>query len=762
VLIDVPTIDQLAALPPGIWTSAVVADPVRGDAFTWMRDSTSLSSAVLGLVAADVGRGIYVPPTVDPTGASGYWKRARSDGAVKGRWWGIVGDGDPVIDPWSLQGIGPVVGNGTDNGANFVRMAYWARAKSALNPDCAVEINPGRGVVYWNGSSTPKSGSTNFLDYAYAWTSGITNLTIDGKRAVTLQNIYREDVSGNNSAFSTCAPLNMTGMKGYLIQQTVPGSNLFTFINAADSARVSPGMVVVGCSEDGQYLGAPPNIKNLEFWTIKSVSGPQVTIVEKVQYMHRTDFPDFNLTPPGNCGAARVWIPTAQDWNGTNIYKGWQINKTPGLVVSQPYATLNKLSIVTEDWYGCGFSETQCREFHHIRPRLRTSPEMDKMLGSGIYDDLQGPVGISIQSATPNRLLVRGGDFAGITGCARQMHVIGARIGEFTPAAVFGYSISTRLESCDIQTCVPTAVGNVTDGAMLVALDGVNAQFVPPGNFVLNCSALGLAGLLNKWNVVPGGQINLQAATGLGPMYSNDLGAGYVVGSTWDGANTITIQTTLNFPNGLPSWATGSVYLFKVQELVAVSCTGNDVIRQMSDAAAHNERYFEYRRFPIAGVAAGSMSIDNPSGALLTEVTVDIKQPHATPTATMALIINTVQTPSMALDAGGVNIRTQLGAIGKRTWTLAGNTGINPGGATLDQITVGGAPASAIPTSRLVGPTTGVQLFTTPTNPSGAPIGEVLIKFSAGVARRPVTRQFDDSGLVTSAHTLFAAQSLVL
>lgn len=646
-------------------------------------------------------------------------------------------------------------------------MGKYARARSALNPDIAAVVRPSSGVYYWNGATTTKPGSTDYRDYAYAWTSDITNLIIDGDRAVTFQNTYREDVSGNNSAASSCFPLNITKqLKGYPIAQTVPGSRTFSFLNAADAAaaNLQPGWTVCLGSEDGQYLGYPPNTQNTQYVTVKSVSGLVVTTYEPIEHQHRTDYPDFTETGVAfACGAARVWVQPQRAWDGVLELRGIQTNRTPGLVGSQPYATLNKRTVITRDYRGCGFSETQGRDFTHYDPWLFTNGEVDKMMGVINYNNLQGPVGISLQSASPNRLIINGGEFGGVAGCGRQLLVRGAKMDQFAIIDQFGASSYARLEGCDVLVCPPASTGNPVDGAILVALDGVNAQFVPPGSFVLNCSALGAADNINKWAVFQGMHVNLQATTPLGLMFSNDLGAGYVVGHTWDGANTITIQTTLNFPNGLPSWASGSVYLMKVNEVVALGCTGNDIIRNMSDAGMRGERYFEYRRVPFMGLNGQSMSVNNPPGTVLTEVTVDVKQPHVTLTAVLTMIINTVQSPAMILDTGGINVRVQLGVLGKRTWTPAGNTGVNPSGATLDQITVGGgAPLSALPPSRVVGPTTGLQFFTQAPTAAGQPVGEIIMRFSAGIARRPITRQFDDSGQVTAAHTIFPAQGLVL
>lgn len=712
---------------------------------------------------------------------------------------------------------GPVPGTGTDNSVTFINIGKWGRTQTS------VDITFSPGTALWNGSTTNGSDPNPSNNIAFAWSNGIKNFTVRGYGAIW-QNTYNEAISGANSGASTVFPLSdRTQFKGYLINQTVAGAMNFSVINSTDIAAsmVSPGDAVYLASNDQQFLGYPANPGQFEPAIISSIVGSVINVLDPIKYVHRTDYPDYNATPgiTSTCGAARMWVMADPAWQGVEDISGIQTNLSPGM--SQGfYASLVKRTLRTRDWVGAGFSESGVVNFVHENPTLYSPGELDKFVDSGVYNNLRGTVAIVMQSANPNRLIVKGGDFGGIVGCAKQMLVQCAKISIFQAQAGFGMSTSTTLEECDILSAVPTAVGNVVDGAQLNAIDGVNVTW-SSGIITLDVLAVATSGLITKWGVTPGMWCNLQAAPFNG--FSNDLGTGLIVSTTWNpfalpfgtamatagstgplnftvdstagllpgmgisgtgiasGAiievifglfvimslpstgtvsgtitftkPTITITTTLTqFPT-LPSWATGSIYLFKVNQVVAKNCIGADVIRQMSAANDADQRYFEYKSFDLAGVTGSGMSVDNPTGCQLMEIDVNIVVPHTAANSTLVVTPSTYQTPSMTLDTGGTAITIRLDIAGFRKITQSEWTGYPTGTGTLDHVTVGGSASSFLPAGRIVGPTTSIAMPA-----SSVAVGEVIMKFSAGIVRKPLPRQYDDSGTISSAHALIAIQ----
>ena len=895
----VGTLPALIALPIPTGSSTVlVSDRLRGGVFVWSVANHSVD------VTSDPGQGITVAPAADTSGASGAWVR-NYDGPVDWAWWGAVPDG--VVTFPNGPGGDPNIISGTDNGVAFVKWNIWGQTQKGIH------LVPTAGTYLYNGS-------TSFAGQPACYSLvGIRDMYLDGRRVVTLQNTYRENVSGANSAFSTNFFLMAKQViTGFLINQTTVGATTFVLQNAADAANLFVGQTVCLASLDKQYLGFPPNPYFFEWVTIAAISGTTtitITILEKIKFQHRADFPDYNLTPPYNCGAARVWITAPSDaWDGKFIIKRMTVNKTPGLTTSQPYATFNKREIVTEDWSGVGFSETIGRTFVHDNAVWFTPGEIDKFIDTIIYNNCRGyQTGLGSQSATPNRMIINGGSIANVTGFAKQLLVRGTRIGIAQPGAQFGLASSARFEECDIDTSPPTSLGNITDGAVLNVIDGTKVRWALPGTIVgsitgsvltltsvasgsaidivgLNISGTGvpvyttvaslasgvvgqpgstyilststgtsagatitlgnigvikvnlpsLLGNVNLWGVVPGTQVNMQAATSAsGNIFSNDLGSGMVVAHSWDnsqyqqlnissgtyvsatgvitltvsgpvifgpgapitltgltGTGTLTALNTgifpalagttgttvvLQAPTGLgaititggavyagaiatittnlpfsatPSWSTGSIYLLKNGNVSFIDCTGSDNVRNASDAFAIGQRYFEYRRFPFGGINGQSMTVNMPAGAQLLSVMVNVIDPSSVGTARLTLIISTITTPAMATDTGGTVITINLGLAGVRVI----NQTQWAGQLASDAITVGGAAATFLPPGRLVGPTMGVQFFTAAPSAGQSPFGEVVVSFSAGIIKKLLTRQYDDSGTQTPARALIPSQ----
>jgi hypothetical protein len=197
----------------------------------------------------------------------------------------------------------------------------------------------------------------------------------------------------------------------------------------------------------------------------------------------------------------------------------------------------------------------------------------------------------------------------------------------------------------------------------------------------------------------------------------------------------MTINTSLPFAT-LPTWATGKIWLFKVGPVTMRDCTGLDVIRLASDAAANGQRYFEYWRQIFTGVYGLDFQ-SGMSGALVS-VECNVINPGSVSSATLALEIRTFNPASnFAPDTPGYTIITfNLGVAGKRivtTTAFSGKTGT-------DGITVAGSTSSYLPTPRVVGAIIGT-LNTEPGSNAVAPLFELTIITDCGLARKIVTTE---------------------
>lgn len=725
---------------------------------------------------------------------------------------------------------GPVVGTGTDNAPALINMGKWARTQNS------VYIKFPAGTAIWNGSTQSPTGTTDARNFGYGWTVGIPNLTIDGGGGAIWQNSYNQAISGANAAFgATFPPSDILEIQGFLINNTVLNATSFTLINSGDVATsgIVPGMMIALACNDQQFLGYPPNPGQFEFLTISSIVGTTVNVVENIKYIHRTDFPDFNLTPgiSSTCGAARMWVMPDLAWQGSLVVKGLQVNLSPAMPQGF-YASLVKRSVQTINWVGPGFSESFCQNVIHDNPSTHSSGETDKFVDVIQYNNPNSAAGgaFAFQSSNPNKLFFNGGSVDTIIGVGKQTYINGTKIGTFLPSATLGMSTSTILERCDITSASGTSLGSVIDGAKLAVIDGVNVTWA---NGFITIVPLAITGSIGNWAVTPGMWCNLQGSTVNGNLFSNDLGTGVIqsitqttvtvgttttTASTFPGntitvvsavgllpgmavsgtgigvgativtvvglvvslsvANTSSVSGTITFtqPNiiletslkqfaTIPTWSTGSIYFFKINEVICRNCIGADSIRVMSDASEAQQRYFEYRKFEFAGIeATGSMTINQPSGCQLTEVDVYVQNPSSIANSNLILTLSTMAQPASSAspyvnDSGGTIINIRMDIAGLRRITTSSFDGYPTGTGTLDHITVAGSASSFLPTNRIVGPTFNLQFPNPAGSTAASPVGYVIFKFSAGMARTPLSRKYDDNGAVTLAHTIMPIQN---
>lgn len=697
----VTSIASLAANNGSTFTSVYLNSGGLSGIFAW--NSSNLSTAVTN----DPGKGIYVPPTSAPSGASGAWVR-RYSGAVDWAWWGAIGDG-VTTDPWGT----PVIVSGTDNSVSFNNWWTWAKHQSSLGLNVVVQPSPGQ----YNWSS---------LNIPFYWFSGVKNLHIIGNNNVGLQN-----TETNGTVF----PFQIVAFPtGYLINQTTIGAFSFTTTSSGDAANLKVGSWVMLASLDTQMNGAPINPENFEFVEVTAVNlgSGAATINQPIQYQHRTDYPDYNLSGAGfQCGKARVWV-FEDGWDGHNQYDGLTVNLSPGGGAAG-YASFAKRKTTTRDWVGIGFSETLTASVAHYRATQKTGGEPDKCMDDVAYYDCDlSHSGLSFQSSTPNRLRVFGGILNDFVGAGKDTHLDNVAISTFQPGCQYGVSRSIILDNCVVRNVGNGFRGGVTDGVQdpgtVISIDGVKVSYAN-GIFTLNKVAIGFD--IGLWNTVPGMFIGLEAniSGGFNNAFPGNTGIGIVL-SISDDATNYYVNTTLPFAT-VPSWASNRLLLFKVNQILFNNCTGSDQVRMASEACAKGVEYYTRQRYLFGGVYSNTSTTIYTSGDL-TKLECNVIQPGTTGAATIAITFNTADATTFASDSGGTVATFNIGVAGKRVitqTTYTGKTGT-------DALTVAGSPSSFLPVGKVNWVQASYTFSGVPGSTLVAPLFELITTFDMGIVRR--------------------------
>jgi len=176
-LLTVATRAELAAKSSGC---AFLAEAGRAGSFVF--DPSDLSAKV----AADPVQGIHVPPTSDPSGASGTWVR-RFDGPLNVRWFGATGDGT------------------TYDGAAFVAAIAYLRA-TGFNGDTYYQGSPKLLVPaghYFLGTTTLDLNHTLVIEGEGSGLSGGRATRLRWAAGATGIRVQRHNTSGAQATIAS-------------------------------------------------------------------------------------------------------------------------------------------------------------------------------------------------------------------------------------------------------------------------------------------------------------------------------------------------------------------------------------------------------------------------------------------------------------------------------------------------------------------------------------------------------------------------------
>ena len=732
----VPTIAAL--VPLAIANKiAFVSDPIRGGIFSWQAVNHSAD------VVADVGQGIFVASSTDPTGSIGAWVRdGYLDGPAVLSWWGGIGDGV------------------TDNALALANFGHWGRAFVLQNGGIDLFMAPGH--YLFNGASNyPQPGTPSLTGCQDCFTNlGKFNLYCAGTRWTNIQN--------DNLA---CWPFptfthpirdpagNSTGL---LISTTTRGANTFTLTNIADAAKLTVGVTVALMSLDVQGYGFPGNGQWFEWVTPTAIDLATgiVTIAELIRFEHRSDYPDFNADWP--CGRARVWGLTTGGWQAANGHGGyfpelvttsWDIDyhiigplkvdlppfgdgANPPFTLVQNYQTINGRFVSTYGWEGPGFSESIADRVVHDHAVMNTQALPDKMVSSLVYKNCRSTVtsGASVAFQNPyDFVLMENCTFPGVaTGTVKNFRAVNCDFNSFGFGFIsYGLSSSQTVENCRIYDWGNVSVAPIYDGtATPTTIDGTNISFAN-GVFTLLKSGVGFWG-----SVVPGGYISFVAPNA---GYPGNTGNMRILSTTED-ATHVFITTDSSFVTK-PSWAS-AFYIHQLMDTKVINCTGCDRARYLSEASAKGFRSWEYVRFVFDALTTGIASYLDCLGGTAVRITVDVFKAGAVTGGWQFTFGTADPGNNFVVDAfPGLNITINPAIAGKRVLTTTGFTGLQTG----DSVVMVATPITVLPTNRVLVQQLNIFLPVATTSQL-SPGVELTVEMDTGQVRKGMPVQFGQDG----------------
>lgn len=725
-----PVVTSIAALQALATSTGTVYLSALGRSGTFAWNAANLSA----FVTADTQKGIYVPPASAPTGASGAWVRQYSGAAKDLIWFNAIPDGN-TTDPFGLLGTGPTIVAGTDNSVAMYGWATLAQYEASLGIEQVLEPSASiPGVAgctgQYNFSSAGASGNAKFMFAALA------RFTLDGKFAVTFQNTYNASISGANFGLSAPIPMAYWGTStGYLINQTVPGTSTVTCQTIADAANFSVGSDIMLAGLDTQMNGAPINPYYYEYHKVTGVNLTTgvITYSEAIQYLLRTDWPDFNLSgAPYICGKARIFnMSTTGQWAVKHRYIGMTFNLPPG--GGQTYATLLGESFYLEDCIMPGPSESLTKKVVHVRTKAMTPGETDKCIGELTHYDCDFSVsGIGFQSATPFKAF--GGVYRSVSGYGRKALFKRSKILTIQAGCQYGYCESASFEDCEIFGRT-SSLQDAMDGAILMPIDGTNVAYsviAGVGTFTLKKS---LGFTLSGYNVVPGmliGFMAVQSNTGYNNFFPGNTGLGIITTYTED-TNNLYIGTTLS-QSAVPAFCNGNALLFKVGQVRFKNCHGTRYVRQASEADVNGRPPINYYRYLFGGIYAAGNNI--LTGGILSQITVNVINKTTSSGDTVTIDLLTADGTTFVTDTGGVAIKINCGVAGKRVINQTAFTG----SAGTDSVTVGsgGASVQPLPANRINWIECTITFSNPPATEQGGGLIEVIMEWDTGLAGKVV------------------------
>lgn len=607
---------------------------------------------------------------------------------------------------------------GTDNGPAMAAFSTWARYQGTILGK-AVDLTCAPGLYLFSLSTAANflTGMPQFHFKAYG---------------TTWQNI---------EAYPSIEPwptalFGFSNRTNYLIQSTNRRDQQVKCITDAQAANMIPGIYYAVMSSDMQPGAAgsfPPNCFQLDYVKC-TFSDPTTGIVKldrPLRWAHLSTSPDLINNPV--CGAARIW-PIDQGfygiygtWDIEHIYEGMTVNRSLASG-STNYQAFTGRSVRTINWGGVGPSETVAGNVTHINPNFAYAGEPDKLVGSTSYYDMESTSGMSFQSSSPDRLMMKNCKVSGgvITG-SKIVDIENCDLDSFSPG---GYTLGLGV-SCSVRNSLISSYSSSKNFFSPLAIDGTNVSY-SNGTLKILASS-GLFGI--PWHAVVGQQLYFAGPSGI---FIGDAGLGYVESLTTDGSNNLYINTTLPYAT-VPSWATG-VYLIAGYATRVENSHGCDAIQQASWATANGKKEWEVLHYVLDGNTLGTGGGVGGYNADLSvvgqgiSITIDVKIAAASDPGMFwywygivaaALPFTAPATPLQ------LNINTAI--AGKRVLTQAGITGAQSG----DSFALGGSAITALPALFFSGPSSAISIGTLASlTPRQSPLIEFTMLTDTGLFRQ--------------------------
>lgn len=426
-----------------------------------------------------------------------------------------------------------------------------------------------------------------------AWATGIPELVIWGYGATvgscSIQNVAFDQ---NNSHTA-------------LINTTTPGDTTVTLVNPGDSVNFSAGdWIAIGSLEMQRDNGFPPNLRNIEYKRILSISTPTITLDgtfpaydSHIKYKNLSTYPDMGSAGSAWAGGAARIFKMGAAWN-THL-------RVYGLTVNQqsPFGILyqiRKVEIIDvnfenpQDPSGVAPSSTKDILFDGCSIPF---VEVDKCIENITFRNCK--IGtVQVQSSSVNNLIIDRCSISGGLGgtTTRNLQVRDSRAGNIFFYSEFGCSDSVTLANSYFG-----GLGiNLGNGSIPLSLLSFSN-----GTFTMSKSA-----------VFPGIQSMVQFAIpgGIGFFAGNvdtNMGNPFIIMNVRDDTNNVYMDTTLTaLPtySGAGSPVANQLILHPATNLSVTNCTGVDELLSLSQAP----KSLPFRSFAHStgmGIASGGGSV---------------------------------------------------------------------------------------------------------------------------------------------------------
>ena len=253
------------------------------------------------------------------------------------------------------------------------------------------------------------------------------------------------------------------------IQTVSAGATSLDLITPADASKFSVGqwVLVSGLSlQGGIDLGYPPNFQFFEYKQITNISGSLVTLADPLANSYKSTWPVVENDLVEDMGGPATIFALAPTFDAEQTILGLKVTAEGAVFMSAGRSLI--LDGMTFDGEGPAASIGQSVVIRNTA--FGQSNEIDKLVSYLEYDNSTG-YQLTIQSATPETLVIKGSTIASLNGTAQNTFIENSTIGDMkTGPLAYGVGESISIVNSNISTSLISDVA--IDPSILVFNSG--------------------------------------------------------------------------------------------------------------------------------------------------------------------------------------------------------------------------------------------------------------------------------------------------